>query len=537
VQVSRRRLFALAGVLALALPGSALASIRSDTRRIDHGLVQAQRAHWLKPADASRYRGALGLARREAGSLPRGRVAVIASLLNEIAFESSSLTSPRALALFGMLETNLSYLDSHALPQSQTDITDEDGIVYRWFRGRGFQLHPLADFGALNNAVTRGDPDATRALADALAARGVPRGSGLRWEYYFPFDNGKPPWTSGMAQAVAAQAFSRASSLLGDPRLLQVASRAYAAVPASLVQQLAAGPWIRLYSFGKLVVFNAQLQTILSLLDYADASGDSSAASLASSMSGAAQTLLPKFDTGYWSLYSLGGHEAPLNYQQYVTQLLVKLAQRTDDPVWQAAAQRFVTYTRQPPRIEPEPQDEPVTLYPQPADGYLDAATVTFTLSKHARVTLSAGGKAVTATLEFGTRSLTWKPGTLPPGTYPAQLTAVDLAGNKTTITLPQPFVVAWDTAPPQLEAQYADGVLTWAGIDPGTPKLRLRLDLQDATGAVQSLDLGFHSISGTANVTLPAGTWQATLTATNTATLSTAVSLGTLVVPEAATG
>jgi hypothetical protein len=493
--------------------------------------VQAQRVGWLKPADAAHYRAALELARREAGSLPRGRVAVIASLLNEIAFESSSLTSPRALALFGMLQTNLSYLESHALPLTQTDITDEDGIVYRWFRGRGFQLHPLADFGALNNAVTRGDPVATRTLADALAARGVPRGAGLRWEYYFPFDNGKPPWTSGMAQAVAAQAFSRASSLLGDPRLLQIAGMAYAAVPASLVQRLAAGPWIRLYSFGKLVVLNAQLQSILSLLDYADASGDSSAASLASSMTGTAQTLLPKFDTGYWSLYSLHGREAPLNYQKYVTQLLVKLAQRTDDPVWQAAAERFVTYTRQPPRIEPEPQ-EPVTLYPQPADGYLDAATVTFTLSKHARVTLSAGGKAGTAPLEYGTRSLTWKPGTLAPGTYTAQLTAVDLAGNKTTVTLPQPFVVAWDTAPPQLEAQYADGVLTWAGIDPGTPKLRLQLDLQDATGAVQSLDLGFHSISGTANVTLPSGTWQATLTATNTATLSTSVPLGTLVIP-----
>lgn len=519
-------------MLALVLPSVAAATISSDTLRIKRGLTQAQRAQWLKPADAARYRGALALARRDAVSLPKGRVAVIASQVNAIARQAGSLTSPRALALFGMLETNLEYLETNVLPRKQVDITDESGIVYRWFGARGFQLHPLADFGALNAAVVSGDQAATRVLADALAARGVPRGAGLRWEYYFPFGAGRPPWTSGMAQTVAAQAFSRAASLLGDPRLLQVAGKAYASVPVTLVQQLAEGPWIRLYSFDRLVVLNAQLQAILSLLDYSDATGDANAASLASAMSVATQALLPKFDTGYWSLYALGGREAPLDYQQYVTQLLQKLAQRTQDPVWQSVAQRFYGYVKEPPQLVPAPQDAPMTLYPQPADGYLDSATVTFDLSKRAKVTLSAAGKAVTATLDGGTQTLTWKPGTLAPGTYTGQLKAVDLAGNKTTVTLPQPFVVTWDTAPPQLQAQYAEGVLSWQGVDPGTPKLRLRLDLQDATGAIQSLDLGFHSISGTANVTLPSGTWQATVTATNTAKQSASVSLGTLVVP-----
>jgi hypothetical protein len=532
VHVSRRSLVLLAGALVLAFPGVALATIKSDTARIRRGLSGAQSASWLTASDTSRYRATLALAVRDTERLPRGRVTVIASLLNEIALEASSLTSPRALALFGMLETNLQYLETHVLPRSQIDVADADGVLYRWFPGRGFQIHPLADFGALNAAVNRNDPIATRAIADALAARGVPRGATLRWEYYFPFETGRPPWVSGMAQAVAAQAFGRAASLLGDPSLGTIAARAYAAVPAALLRKLAAGPWIRLYSFSRAVVLNAQLQTILSLLDYVDATGDTNADQLATRMTVAAQKLLPKFDTGYWSLYALGGPEAPLSYQRFVTQLLTKLAQRTDDPGWQSAAQRFASYTREPPRIEPEPQDAPVTLYPQPADGYLDAVTVTFTLSKHARVTLSAGGKTVSATFDYGVQSLTWRPGTLPPGTYAGQLTAVDLAGNKTTIALPQPFVVAWDTLPPQVQAQYADGILSWQAIDPGTPKLRLQLDLRDATGAVQSFDLGFHSVSGTANVTLPSGTWDATLTATNTARLSTAVPLGTIAVP-----
>jgi hypothetical protein len=278
-------------------------------------------------------------------------------------------------------------------------------------------------------------------------------------------------------------------------------------------------------------VLNAQLQAILSLDDYAASTSDPNASALAAAMTVAAQTLLPQFDTGSWSLYALGGAEAPLEYQQLVTQQLLKLAQRTQDPVWQSAASRFYAYTRQPPTIDVPPADTPIPVYPQPADGYLDTAPVSFTLSKKSRVTLSAGGKSVTATLDRGPQTLVWKPGDLQPGTYAGQLTAVDLAGNRATVPLPQPFVVAFDTQPPQLQGSYANGVLSWQGVDPGTPKLRLRLDLQGDAGP-QTIDLGFHSVSGTANVTLPSGTWQATLTATNTAGNSTTVDLGTISVP-----
>jgi hypothetical protein len=521
----------LAGVAALALTSVAAASMKSDSVLVRRGLTNAQTRGWLKPADTARYRSALGVALRNAGTLPKGRGAVIGSLLNDAARQSGSYTSPRALALFSMLETNLSYLETHILPRSRIDITDDDGVVYRWFGGRGFQFHPLANFGALNTAVARKDPEATRVLAAALLARGVPRGAGLRWEYYFPFDGGRPPWTSGMAQAVAAQAFARASALLADPALARAAGQAYAAVPGTLLQQLAEGPWIRLYSFNRLVVLNAQLQAILSLDDYARTTGDSRATVLGASMTVATQSLLSRFDTGYWSLYALGGAEAPLDYQRYVTQLLQQLAQRTQDPVWQSTAARFVGYVKQAPQVELAPIDAPITLYPEPVDGYLDSASIAFTLSKRSRVTLIVAGRTVTATLNRGVQKLAWKPGTLEPGTYSGQIVAVDLAGNRTTVPLPQPVVVAWDTEPPQLQAQYQEGVLAWQGVDPGTPKLRLRLDLAGDPGPL-AIDLGFHSVSGTANVTLPPGTWQATLTATNTAGNSATADLGTLVVP-----
>ena len=250
----------------------------------------------------------------------------------------------------------------------------------------------------------------------------------------------------------------------------------------------------------------------------------------------AAQVMLPRFDTGYWSLYELGGHEASLEYQRFVTQLLIKLAQETEDPVWQDAATRFYAYLRVPPQLVPAPVTAPIALYPKPRDNFLDTATVSFSLSKRSRVTLTAGGQTVTATLDRGDRTLTWAPGTLPPGTYPGQLTAVDLAGNRTTVQLPQPFVVAWDTTPPQqLQGTLQNGTLTWTTTDPGTPWLRLRLVLRDVTtGAPTILELGRQPLQGTLAATLPAGSWHVTLGAQNSAGLWAALPLGDVEVPAA---
>jgi hypothetical protein len=528
VQGLRRTIVPLAGAVALLAPAVAHATVSADTKRIDRGLVQAQRAHWLKSSAAAGYRSDLAAAVHGMRAMPKGRAAVVSSLLNEVAVQSGSYVSPRALTLFSMLATNVDYLESHALPRTRLDITDDDGVVYRWFAGRGFQFHPLANFGALNALVAAGNADGASTLAAALVARGVPKGAGLRWEYYFPFGRGRPPWTSGMAQAVAAQAFSKASVLLDDTSLLQVAGRAYAAVPGVLVRQLAQGPWIRLYSFDGEVVLNAQLQAIVSLLDYSDATGDPNAAALADSMSVAAEALLPRFDTGYWSLYELGGAEASLEYERYVTQLLVKLAQRTQDPVWVDAASRFTAYIKEPPQIVTPPLEAPVPLYPTPKDNYLDTATVTFTLSKRSRVTLSAGGKATVAWLNRGTNKLVWNPGTLPPGSYRGQLTAVDLAGNKTSVVLAQPFVVAFDTAPAQVQAQLIEGLLTWQATDPGTPWLKLRLVLRAEGQATQVVELGRQQLQGSLPVTLPAGTWDIRLGAQNSAGLWAVVDFGT---------
>src|SRR5262249_50486821 len=160
------------------------------------------------------------------------------------------------------------------------------------------------------------------------------------WEYYFSFGGGRPPWTSGMAQSVAAQAFARAASLVPDESaaLSHEATAAFKAI-SKLRTKVAAGPWIRLYSFSSIAVLNAQLQSVRSLESYAKATEDAAAATLAARMEQAAAASVSRFDTGYWTDYSLGGGPSPLSYQRFIVQLLRRLA--PDDPRFAQAAADF----------------------------------------------------------------------------------------------------------------------------------------------------------------------------------------------------
>src|SRR5689334_23032850 len=61
------------------------------------------------------------------------------------------------------------------------------------------------------------------ALLSELLPLGVARAGVLAWEYLFPVYGGRPPWISGLAQATAVQALTRAAAKLGRPDLLGVA--------------------------------------------------------------------------------------------------------------------------------------------------------------------------------------------------------------------------------------------------------------------------------------------------------------------------
>lgn len=434
---------------------------------------------------AARGRAEVRRAAYLARTLPSGRREHIAVALAEIASFAGKMTQPRALVLIGELKANDDYFLQHWAPQPKTDITDADGVVYRYFAGRCFEFHPLANFGALNARVAAGDADGAQRLANALIARGVyQKSGGIGWEYTFPYGGGRAPWLSGMAQAVAAQALARTARLVLTPTesasLLGKARAAYQAIPGRLLTSVAAGPWIRLYSFTSLPVLNAQLQAVISLQSYATTAEDSEAAALATRMQRAAAATLPRFDTGYWSYYALPHDPSPLDYHEYVVQLLQRL--KTADPRFADAAVRFAAYEKQPPAF-------------QLAPGSLGA--LTFWISKPSTVSAVTGaGRSRRVSVDGGWHTLSWG---VPKraGTYPVQLTATDSAGNHASFDA-LPIVRATSTMTKRTTQSAAEAT------PPAAPSFRVGATLGDPSQSALAEQAGLHLVR--INVTWPQG-------------------------------
>ncbi len=514
-----------AAALVAAVPAGSAAK-PTPAQLVQRGLKAAVASGRLDPADAAAYRRTLAAARAAEKTLPPLRVELLDAVIGDVAAQWRRYTRPQALTLFSTLAVNIDWLSHHRITAAKPDIEGDDGAVYRFFDGHGYVFHPLANAAKLNALAASRNSEGTARLADALVARGIPSGSALLWEYEFPFASGKAPWTSGMAQAVLAQAFVRAGELLGDPALRTEADRAYAAVAHLLSPSSPAKPWIALYSFDRSPVLNAQLQTAISIADYAASAERPAAAAFAARMTAAAKTLLPKFDTGYWSLYSLKGDESSIGYHDYVIDLLRKLSVRTGDPTWRDQAERFQEYEAQPPEVRLGPP--PPTLYPRPADGYRDEAAVKFWLSKRSTVTLLVNGERLTETLGHGDNTLSWDATDADPGEYHPILTVVGPAGKKVEQAL-APFTVAPEPGPPPLEVQVgAPATLSWASTAEGTPWLHLVVHLFRGKDE-KTIDLGNRGLAGTRHLRLPPGRWHASLVAANSAGRARFVSLGYL--------
>lgn len=512
--VSRMPRFLFAAVVvSLVIPAVASgAGVAADARAARAGLATAVKEGAISDADAARYRASLDHALRLVRRLPPGRARALAAVIDEVAGQADRYQAPRALTLFSMLSVNTDYLASHALPRSGIEVTGPDGVVYHAFAGRGLQFHPLANVARLNAHVAGGRDEEARALAAALVSRAVPRADGAAMlEYLFDYHNVAAPWTSGMAQAVAAQALARAAARLGDPSLLAAARAAYLALPGGLVLNLPDGPWVRLYESLDLVVLNAQLQSAISLAEYAGLAGDGEAASLAAALRATAAALLPRFDTGHWSWYSLE-NESSLSYQRYVVSLLRRLGRETGEPVWAETAERFALYETQPPELKVEAPATPV--YPRARGDSHQSTSIRFWVSKISDVALFVDGKwRRAARVRGGWNELHWTP---PPslrlGWLPVRISARGLAGNRAQIELP-PLEVRRDREPPELRAEAGNRRLYWRADDEASDRLDLRLRIA-RSGIARTIDLGRRPLRGVWRMRLPTGRWWAVLEA-----------------------
>ena len=443
-------------------PPRVSASATTVRRAID----RARRRGNISAAEARSYRAIYTRARRVRRRIKRYRreQSSVISVLESIA-RRGRLNSTRMPALFAQLHRNTQFWGGRPRFPRRPDVEvgpcepkpsgrsssagsrivfDGSKVVYQYYPGQGLQLQPLANFGMANGLVTecRREPaecdrDGLRQLLKELIALRSKRGGFTTWEYWFHFGGGTPPWTSGLSQGTAIQAFTRASepSILNDRSYLRVARGALGAFrkspPVGVRVRAHGGSHYLIYSFDPgLRVLNGFLQAITGLYDYARISGDRTARTLWRRGHRAARNELRLYDTGRWSTYSERGAEATLGYHKLVTDFLGDLCKRIGDR-YCVYRDRFTRYLGKKPRLR----------YTGPRSGMTGRRLrLRFRVNKRSCVVAKirdATGKRVfrrSEKVRRGAHSFAWKPRL--PGVYTLTLRASSRTGKKATLSV-----------------------------------------------------------------------------------------------------
>ena len=436
--------------------------IRAAGPTVKGAIASARRRGLITAAEAGSYSQAYDRARRVRGGLSgtdRRELSSVLATLEGIAGRGL-LTAGRMPALFLQLGRNAEFWGGHPKFPPRSDIKPEpctpspgragsritfpdSKLVFQYYPGSGIQIQPLGNFGMANGMISacRRPPEpcdkpGLKQLLDELVAIRSSRGGFTTWEYWFYFGGGTPPWTSGLSQATAIQALSRASeaSILGDKSYLRVARGALGAFekapPVGVRVRADGGAHYLIYSFdpGQRVL-NAFLQAITGLYDFARITGNSTARSLWKAGDRAARRELHRFDTGSWSLYSENGVESSGGYHRLVTTFLGNLCRRLHGR-YCVYRKRFVRYERTPP----------VVRYTGRRSTRAGRALVlSYTVNKVSCVTATvtdAGGHQVYRSrlkVARGAHSFAWRPAKR--GSYTLTLEGLDLVDNKRTLT------------------------------------------------------------------------------------------------------
>ena len=379
---------------------------------------------------SSEWGAALSSERRLRGTRATELEAVIENLHN-IAV-AGKLTPGRLPALFLTLNMNRQWWTSGPLLSSGQYVQFSGSqLVWEYYAGQGIELQVLATFGEADGLYTAGPTDYAQmeSVLSQIIPLAVNRAGGLVWEYYFQFDGGQPPWTSAMSQGTGIEALTRAYLASHQASYLQLAHEALpvftAPPPVGVRVPTALGARYVQYTFEpSTLILNAFLQSLIGLYDYAQVSHDPLAQQLFAAGNAEAESEVPRFDTGAWSLYQ-PGIEDTLSYHELVTGFLQQLCTRTHAPIYCVTAQHFTAYLTTPPTLQLLTQ----TVHKG------KTSSISFRLSKVSHVgivVVGPGGNTLfstSASFPYGVHSFT-----VPPlkhkGTYSIRLAATDLAGN-----------------------------------------------------------------------------------------------------------
>ena len=381
---------------------------------VRRALRQAYEAGDITADQRREWRRAYNRALRTRADLSGARRVQLSSQIEtlEAIARADGLDASRMPALFLQLARNTEYWPSRPYPSSGQRVSFAGSqLVYQYYSGQGLQIQPLANFGKANALWRDGRAERLRSMLDELVAIASRRGRFTTWEYWFRFGGGTPPWMSAMAQGTAIQALSRGAQLLGDPSYLRVARRGIRGfstrAPVGVrVRGRAGGNHYLIYSFSRgLRVLNAFAQSLNGLYDYAAIAQHGRALRLFEKGDVSLRAELPGYDTGAWSLYSLAGAEATLEYHTLATDFLANLCEKLGPSPYCDASARFEGYQGESPRLDLV-TSRLVEKNPQ---------YVRFTVSKRSsvRMTISRNGSVVhsaSATVAYGTHAYPWTP-------------------------------------------------------------------------------------------------------------------------------
>jgi hypothetical protein len=276
------------------------------------------------------------------------------SVINNVKYMAGngSLVTSRLEAVFLILERNRQWWTTGRIPFNGERVRFAGSLVlFQYFRGEGLQFHPLANFGKLNGYLNGRIYGVANDLAEELVPLAANRGGGATWEYYLFYGGGRPPWTSGLSQGTAVQALLSGYKRLGDLTLRDTALSGLRifelAPPTGVRRRFGSGAHYLIYSFApKLLVANAFIQALNGLHDAGNpAIGNSARArGLFAAGDRRARVELPRYDTGRWSRYSLGGAPSSFSYHVLLRDFLRSLCQKTGTAVYCRYASRFTNY-------------------------------------------------------------------------------------------------------------------------------------------------------------------------------------------------
>ena len=284
-------------------------TVKSELRRMLDAGTLAPDAY---SADTGIYADARAKVKKLSGARRLELSGVIRDLEDMAA--RGQFTPTRMPPLFLTLQRNTEYWTTRPLISSGARVTfPPSQLVWQLYAGHGIQIQWLGTFGTLN-ALGKSKRNNTK--TDALLTEALPlasqRAGGLAWEYLFPFDGQRPPWVSSLAQGTGLQAMARAAVRLGrQAEVMPILHEGLGIFEKSPPQGVripdgAGAHYLQYSGLPTLKIINGFIQSLVGLYDYASLSGDPLGQSLFQAGDTAGRAEVAEFDTGAWSLYSLG---------------------------------------------------------------------------------------------------------------------------------------------------------------------------------------------------------------------------------------